>query len=182
MVSHMVAELRIARRPKSRKRTEGDDLIRASTTLLESPAGDMAGARAINTLTCWLSLGLTAKLAKACAVPCEKPMYDNDFSSVVSRMYAILSGMSWKANSSMEKFQKAVEAGEWLILFFEYLLPRLFPSCHIYLWLDPQAGNWGGRSRSGSKQNSPRHRSLDPPARTRAIGLCPSGRPRPHCS
>ncbi len=29
----------------------------------------------------------------------------------------------------MEKFQKALEAGEKRVDFFEYLFPRLFPSC-----------------------------------------------------
>lgn len=41
----------------------------------------------------------------------------------------MLSGMSWKANSSMEKFQKSMELGEERIDFLEYLLPRLLPSC-----------------------------------------------------
>ncbi len=40
----------------------------------------------------------------------------------------MLSGMSWKANSSMEKFQNLCDPGEWLTDFLEYLLPRLFPS------------------------------------------------------
>ena len=42
----------------------------------------------------------------------------------------MLSGMSWKANSSMEKFQNAGEVGDEWMDFFEYLLPRLLPSCH----------------------------------------------------
>jgi hypothetical protein len=70
----MVAELRMERRPKRRKRTCGEALTRASTTLLESPAGDMAGARAMKTLTWSFSLGWIARLAKAWAVPWEKPM------------------------------------------------------------------------------------------------------------
>ncbi len=40
----------------------------------------------------------------------------------------MLSGMSWKANSSMEKFQNLGEVGDEWIDFLEYLLPRLFPS------------------------------------------------------
>lgn len=40
----------------------------------------------------------------------------------------MLSGMSWKANSSMEKFQKAGEVGGWWADFLEYLFPRLLPS------------------------------------------------------
>jgi len=54
---HMVAELRIDLRPKSRKRTEGDALTRASTIPFDSPAGDMAGARAMKTLTWSFNLG-----------------------------------------------------------------------------------------------------------------------------
>jgi len=41
---------------------------------LERPAGDIAGARAIKTLTCSLSFGCTARVAKAWAVPWENPM------------------------------------------------------------------------------------------------------------
>lgn len=40
----------------------------------------------------------------------------------------MLSGMSWKANSSMEKFQNSRVVGEWCTDFLEYLLPRLLPS------------------------------------------------------
>lgn len=70
----MVAELSMDRRPKRRNSTCGEALTRASTMPLDKPAGDMAGARAIKTLTCSLSLGWMDKLAKACAVPWEKPM------------------------------------------------------------------------------------------------------------
>lgn len=55
-------------------------------------------------------------------------MYESDLRRVASRMYLIVSGMSRKANSSMEKSQKADEAGEVLTDFLEYLFPRLFPS------------------------------------------------------
>ena len=48
---HIVAELRIERRPKRRYKTCGDALTSASTMPLESPAGDMAGASAMKTLT-----------------------------------------------------------------------------------------------------------------------------------
>lgn len=41
----------------------------------------------------------------------------------------MLPGISWKANSSIEKFQNSSEVGEQWIDFLEYLLPRLFPSC-----------------------------------------------------
>jgi len=82
----------------------------------------------MNTLTLLLSLGWIARVAKACAVPCEKPMYDRLFWPVVSRMYSIESGMSWKANSSMEKSQNLSESGDEWIDFFEYLLPRLLPN------------------------------------------------------
>ena len=41
----------------------------------------------------------------------------------------MLSGMSWKANSSIEKFQNLSEVGDEWIDFLEYLLPRLFPNC-----------------------------------------------------
>lgn len=112
MDCHIVAELRMDRRPKRRNRTCGEALIRASTIPLERPAGDMAGAKAMKTLTCWFSLGWIARVAKACAVPWEKPMYDKLSCEVVSRMYEMLSGISWKANSSMEKFQKSVDLGE----------------------------------------------------------------------
>lgn len=51
MDCHMVAELRIERLPNSRYSTCGDALTSASTMPLDKPAGDMAGARAIKTLT-----------------------------------------------------------------------------------------------------------------------------------
>lgn len=49
----------------------------------------------------------------------------------------MLSGISWKANSSMEKFQNSNDLGEQWTDFFEYLFPRLFPSCHVTLALFP---------------------------------------------
>ena len=70
----MVAELRMERRPNMRYRTEGEAFMRESTMPLERPAGAIAGARPIKTLTWWLSLGWMARVANACAVPCEKPM------------------------------------------------------------------------------------------------------------
>ena len=85
-VSHIVAELRIDRRPNSKKRTCGDAFIRASTIPFDNPAGAMAGARAMKTLTCAFSLGWIASVAKACAVPWEKPIYDRLSCCVVSRM------------------------------------------------------------------------------------------------
>lgn len=41
----------------------------------------------------------------------------------------MVSGMSWKANSSIEKFQNFKDVGEQFTDFFEYLFPRLFPNC-----------------------------------------------------
>ncbi len=40
----------------------------------------------------------------------------------------MLSGISWNANWSIEKFQNSVEVGEWSVDFFEYLFPRLLPN------------------------------------------------------
>jgi hypothetical protein len=51
MDCHIVAELRIERRPNRRNKTCGDALMSASTIPFESPAGDIAGAKAIKTLT-----------------------------------------------------------------------------------------------------------------------------------
>lgn len=45
------------------------------------------------------------------------------------KMYCMLLGISWKANSSIEKFQNSREVGAERTDFLEYLLPRLFPSC-----------------------------------------------------
>lgn len=64
-VSHMVAELRIDRLPNMRYRTDGEALTRESTTPFDSPAGAMAGARAMKTLTWWFSLGWMARVANA---------------------------------------------------------------------------------------------------------------------
>lgn len=74
MLSHNGAEARMARRPNSRYRTCGEDLMSASAMPLAKPGGDMAGARAMKTLTCLLSVGWRDRAAKACAVPWEKPM------------------------------------------------------------------------------------------------------------
>jgi hypothetical protein len=71
---HNGALLRIDRRPKRRNKTWGDALTRALTMPFDRPVGDMAGARAMNTFTWLLSFGWTARLAKAWAVPWEKPM------------------------------------------------------------------------------------------------------------
>lgn len=82
----------------------------------------------MKTLTLLLSLGWIASVANAWAVPCEKPMYDRLSCCVVSRMYSMVFGISWKANSSIEKSQNSGDVGEQLIDFFEYLLPRLLPN------------------------------------------------------
>ena len=65
MACHMVAELRMLRRPNVRNNTSGDALIRASTTPLWRPAGDIAGARAMNTSTLSFRVGWIDKVAKA---------------------------------------------------------------------------------------------------------------------
>lgn len=62
--------------------------------------------------------------------------------------------MSWKANSSMEKFQNSTDVGEHRVDFFEYLLPRLFPSQTSY----PRSTSWKGRHRSSSVRDT--HTSL----------------------
>lgn len=54
---HILAELSMERRPNRRKRTCGEAFIRESTMPFERPAGDIAGASAINTLTLSFSLG-----------------------------------------------------------------------------------------------------------------------------
>jgi hypothetical protein len=48
---------------------------------------------------------------------------------VLLRIYPILLGISWKANSSIEKSQNSRDVGVERTDFLEYLLPRLFPSC-----------------------------------------------------
>lgn len=63
--SHMVAELRMDRLPNMRYRTDGEALTRESTTPFDSPAGAMAGARAMKTLTWWFNLGWMARVANA---------------------------------------------------------------------------------------------------------------------
>ena len=54
---HMVAELSMLRRPKARKRTSGDALTKESTMPLRSPAGDIAGAKAMKTSILSLRVG-----------------------------------------------------------------------------------------------------------------------------
>ena len=51
MDCHIVAEERMDFLPNVRKRTSGLALTRESTMPLFKPAGDMAGARAMKTLT-----------------------------------------------------------------------------------------------------------------------------------
>src|SRR5690606_13128951 len=65
---------------------------------------------------------------------------------VVSRIYEIVSGMSWKANSSMEKSQNSGVVGDEWMAFLEYLFPRLFPTCAP----DLLASNLRARSRDGT--------------------------------
>ena len=54
---HMVAELNMLLRPKARKRTSGEALIKESTMPFRSPAGDIAGAKAIKTSILSLRVG-----------------------------------------------------------------------------------------------------------------------------
>lgn len=74
MDSQSGAEARMPLRPNMRNKTCGDALMRASAIPLARPGGDIAGARAMKTLTCWFNLGWIERAAKACAVPCEKPI------------------------------------------------------------------------------------------------------------
>ena len=62
---HIVVLPRRLRRPNARKRTSGDAFTREFTTPLWRPAGDMAGASAINTLILSLSIGCVDSAAKA---------------------------------------------------------------------------------------------------------------------
>ena len=82
----MVADERIDLRPKARKSTSGLVLTNASTMPLLSPAGDIAGAKAMNRLTFSLRPGCIESVAKACAVPWLKPIYESDGCDVVSRI------------------------------------------------------------------------------------------------
>ena len=90
----MPAELSRLRRPNARNSISGDALIMEATMPLARPGGDIAGARAMNTSTFSLRVGWIDSVAKAWAVPCENPIYDNDACAVVERMYSIVSGMS----------------------------------------------------------------------------------------
>lgn len=74
MDCHIVVELSIERRPKRRNRTCGEAFMSESTMPFLKPAGDMAGARPMKTLTLSFSFGCIESVAKACAVPCENPM------------------------------------------------------------------------------------------------------------
>jgi hypothetical protein len=53
----MVVEGRIARLPKARKRMSGEAFTKEFTIPVESPFGDMAGARAMKRSTLSLSVG-----------------------------------------------------------------------------------------------------------------------------
>ncbi len=66
---HIVAELRMLRRPKARKRTSGEALTSASTTPFCRPDGAIAGARPMNTLTLSFNFGWVDSEANAWAVP-----------------------------------------------------------------------------------------------------------------
>lgn len=73
-----MVELKILFRPKNRYIRFGLAFIKPSTIELLSPAGLIAGASAIKTSTFSFSAGWILSVAKACAVPWEKPMYDRD--------------------------------------------------------------------------------------------------------
>lgn len=64
----------MARRPKRRKRIEGFVFTRDETIPEARPGGAIAGARATKTSILSLRVGWMERVAKAWAVPCEKPM------------------------------------------------------------------------------------------------------------
>ncbi len=78
MDCHMVADGRMVFRPNARYKMSGDAFTKASTMPDATPFGDMAGASAMKTSTFSFNVGWMDKVANACAVPCEKPMYDKD--------------------------------------------------------------------------------------------------------
>ena len=71
---HMGVLLSRLCRPKARNKTSGDALTKASTTPFRRPAGDIAGASAMKTLTLSFNRGCVESAAKAWAVPWENPM------------------------------------------------------------------------------------------------------------
>jgi len=75
---HMVAEGRMVLRPNAKYSMSGEAFTKASTMPDATPLGDMAGANAMKTSTFSLSVGWIDNVAKAWAVPWEKPMYDSD--------------------------------------------------------------------------------------------------------
>ena len=83
---HIVAEESMLLRPNARKSTSGEAFINASTTLCRSPAGDIAGARATKTSTLSFRVGWMDNVAKAWAVPWEKPTYEREGWWVVARI------------------------------------------------------------------------------------------------
>ena len=62
---HMVAELRMLRRPNARNNTSGEAFINASTTPFCKPEGAMAGARPMKTLTFAFNFGCIEREANA---------------------------------------------------------------------------------------------------------------------
>ena len=66
---HIDVLLRRLRRPKAKKSTSGDAFTRESTIPFFKPAGDMAGANAMNTSIFSFSFGCVDNAANACAVP-----------------------------------------------------------------------------------------------------------------
>lgn len=63
--SHIVVLLKMALRPKAKKRTSGDALIRELTTPRDKFGGDIAGARAMNMSIWSFSCGWMDNVAKA---------------------------------------------------------------------------------------------------------------------
>lgn len=67
--------------------TEGVALTNASIKGWCNPLGVVAGAMAMNKLTLRFKEGLMDNAEKACAVPCEKPMYVKLGAPVISKIY-----------------------------------------------------------------------------------------------
>jgi hypothetical protein len=85
----------------------------------------------------------------------------------------MLSGMSWKANSSMEKFQNLTEVGDERMDFLEYLLPRLFPNYVPCQYLSTSLS---------VVLSLPRHRTPFPPGQKASNAARQSGTPKLRCS
>jgi len=80
-------------------------------------------------------------------------------------------GISWNANSSIEKSQNAIEVGGWWIDFLEYLFPRLFPSYGPLAVFNTLNG-----------EHIPKHHNPFLPSKTADTSPRQSSRPRPRYS